>query len=45
LGELVRKRLRERAVRPAAREFRKVLRRPVEETNGDCRMFYSSFWV
>jgi len=43
VGELIGKQPRERAVRPANGEFRRVLKRLVEEAGGDARRFYFLF--
>jgi len=43
VAELIGKRPWERAVRPVTGEFRKVLKRLVEEAGGDARRFYSLF--
>jgi len=43
VAELIGKRPRERVVRPAAGEFRRILKRLVEEAGGDARRFYFLF--
>jgi len=40
VAELIGKRPRERAIRPATGEFRRILKRLVEEAGGDARLFY-----
>jgi len=43
VAELIGKRPRERAVRPVSGEFRRILKRLVEEAGGDARRFYALF--
>jgi len=43
VAKLIGKRQRERAVKPVAGEFRRILRRLVEEAGGDSRRFYAIF--